>query len=135
MSSPILYKAVYASMGVMAGVGAPSTVGWLTYQYTGNIGLAAVLIAASVYQLMALTVAVGSVSQYVPEDLPLGPSFLAGHGLLTLSITLIPLFTLPGLVWLYLLPVDENGFFSRDAWLGLDEDGFETPHHDGGAHE
>ena len=132
MTNPTLNKLVMAAMAGLIALGAPVGLGWLTWQYTGNAVLGAVAAMAVVYQLMALSVAALSLWQYIPESLPLGPSYMAGHGLLTLGMTVVPMVTLPGLAWLWLLPFDAQGYFEPDAVVGLDAATVDRPHHERG---
>lgn len=126
-----MYKATYALLGVtFAGV-VPAGAGWLTYHYTTSMGLGVVVAAAAIYHLMAMAVGILSLSQYVPESLPLGPSFMSGHGLLSLGMTVGPALMLPGLVWLFVLPFDEQGYLDLGAWFQLDMDSVAEPHHEG----
>ncbi|UXF50942.1 MAG: hypothetical protein HQRvContig03_3 [Haloquadratum phage sp.] len=129
MSSPLIYKAVFGALGLFTSVGLPAGAAWFAHHRTGNALVAAVVAAAVIYQTMALSVAALSIWEYVPDSLPLGPSFMAGHGLLSLSF-LLPVVVLPGLVWLWLLPVDEQGYVARGAAFGLRERHFETPHYE-----
>lgn len=129
MSSPLIYKAVFGAVGLLTSVGLPVGAGWFAHHRTGNAVVAAVVAGGVIYQTMALSLAGLSIWQYVPDSLPLGPSFMAGHGLLSLSF-LLPVVVLPGLVWLWLLPVDEQGYVTRGAAFGLREDRIERPHHE-----
>jgi len=129
MSSPLIYKAVFGAVGLLTSLGAPAGAGWFAHHRTGNALVAAVVAGGVIYQTMALSVGALSIWEYVPESLPLGPSFMAGHGLLSLSF-LLPVVVLPGLVWLWLLPVDEQGYPARGAAFGLRERHFEAPHHE-----
>lgn len=132
MTSPLLTKVVFGAMGVMVALGVPAGLGWGVVESTGNTALAAVAVVAVIYQLMALSVGGLALSQYVPDSLPLGPSYMAGHGLLTLAMTVGPIIMLPGLVWLYVLPFDAEGYFRPGAMVSLEPDAVAQPHHEGG---
>lgn len=132
MTNTTFNKLVMAAMGGLIALTTPSAAGWFAWQYTGNAILGAVAGIGVVYQLMALSVAMLSLYEYIPESLPLGPSYMAGHGLLTLAMTAAPAVTLPGLAWLWLLPFDAQGYFKSSAVAGLELRDIERPHHDKG---
>jgi len=132
MTSPIFTKVVFGAMGVTVALGVPSGVAWGVVEVTGNTAIAAIAAAGVIYQLMALSVGALVLTQYIPDSLPLGPSYMAGHGVLTISMTAAPLLILPGLVWLYVLPFDEAGHVRTEMVFAFDPGAVEQPHHEGG---
>jgi len=129
MSTGGLNIVIYLGVAVLTAIFVPIGGGWLTYQYTANPVLSVVVVALAVYHLMAIAVAIFSLYQYVPESHAIGPSFMAGCGILLLGMTVVPILALPGAVWLYVLPFDEQGHLNWGATLQLDLTAFEEPHH------
>jgi len=128
MSSPILYKAVYLTTGVALAGGVPAGAAYLAYAYTGSVAVTGVVAAAVVYQLMAMSVAMLALSSYLPDGVPLGPSYMAGYGILTLLMTVVPLVALPGMAWLYVLLFDEQGHLGGDV-LSFEPENVQAPNH------
>jgi len=108
--------------------GVPAATAHIAHAYAESLAVAGVVAAAVVYQLMAMSVAMLALSRCLPDDLPLGSSYMVGHGILTLLMTVVPLIVLPGMVWLYVLPLDEQGGLGGDAF-SFDFENIQPPDH------
>jgi len=128
MTSPILNRVVFLLTGLWIAVTVPAGAGYAAFWYSDSLIVAVVVGVVVVYQLMATSVALLSIMQYVPNGVPLGPSFMAGHGMLTLLMTAVPLLAIPGIVWLYVLPFDEQGYLGGDIFE-FDRKKIEQPNH------
>lgn len=129
MTSPTFNKAVFGAWGLLIATVAPYAAYTLTVIKTGNI-LAGVAVAGLlVYVMMTVSISLLSLAQYLPENMPLGPSGMLGTGIITIGMLGMPTFVVPGLVWLFLLPFDEHGSLSWSAALSFDFEEVEPPHH------
>lgn len=134
MTSPLLNAVTYIVTAVALALGVP----WLIVRHvlsTGNLVAAVIIAPAIVVLLMAISVALVSVmaaGEREDQSMPLGPSLLAGFGLLTVYMVVMPVLAGPGIVWLYVLPFDIHGFFDWDNWVGLDFEAAQPPHHPSG---
>lgn len=130
MSSPTMYKIIYALGSVILAVLAPALLVVLAISEFGvHPALAVTLGIVAVYMWMSVALAAFMVMQHAPNPMPMGPSFTAGFGILTAGFLVVPVVFLPGLVWLYVLPFNERGYFDPGKILSLDEDAFEEPNH------
>lgn len=125
MSAPRLYAIGYILGGIALALGIPVVVAL----YIGDLVAVPVAIFTILF-MMSISLAELSLAAELGDTMDLGPSFLAGFGLLNYGMLVRPLLTLPGLPYLYVLPVDEQGYVDSSKWFSLDEDKIKPPHHD-----
>jgi len=129
MSNPLFAMAIHALTGVLLAVLIPFGVVLFGIEYLKNPAPAFVLVPIIIFVLMSITVAALAISEYVPDEMPMGPSLMLGFGILNLGFLVVPFLFMPGLVWLYVLPFDIQGRSDWDSWVGLDWEAVEKPNH------
>lgn len=131
MSNPRLYFLTHVAMGAFIAFGAPLSLILFGPEHLPiNHTLAWVIALLSVPFMMSISLAAIMIMQYAPNPMPMGPSLLAGFGILNLGFLISPILFVPGLVWLWVLPFDHEGHFNPSTPLSLDLDAIEEPHHD-----
>lgn len=125
MSAPRLYALFYMLAGIVVALAIPV----MLILYVGSLWAVPIAIF-TIFFMMSVTLAQLSLAAEHGDSMALGPSFLAGFGLLNYGMLVRPLLTLPGLPYLYVLPFDEQGYVDNSRWFSLDHDKFKPPHHD-----
>lgn len=131
MSSSLLGFILYLSWGIFAAITAPLLPALLWWDQVTQPGHILGFIGAGlviVYVAMSLSIAVMSIMQTLPTPMPLGPSFMQGSGLMTLMF-MLPLLVVPGIIYLWMLPVDESGSLDRSRMFSFDPDAVPEPSH------
>lgn len=130
MTNPAFNFVISLMLGGLVALAAPWLIFWHgTTQFGIHPATAVGLAAAAIYAMMAVSLALASLADSLPNPMPMGPSFMMGAGILLAGFLLVPVLVLPGLVWLYVLPFDARGRFDVTAILSLDASDVSFPNH------
>lgn len=92
-----------------------------------SIVLGIVIAIVLIYELMSISFAIGSLMDCIPDSYGLGPSALAGNGHLMLGMLIIPMLFIPGYIWLFILPFDEEGYVNFSRFCSFEPTAIEEP--------